>query len=348
MSKIKIAVIGSGWVTENRHIPAIIKSNRFEITAIVGRQKEKLDRLAKKFRIPKIFLGNAEENLSWLETCDAVSIGVSPMNHYRVVMFALNNGKNVLVEKPLTFSSEESESIRNKVLSSGLSFVIMHNFQFSESIRKMEKDIATSEFGEITGLFAYQLSNPKRRLPVWYEMLPWGLFFDESPHLLYLLKHFAGNLELINAIKYVASNNRSTPSCVSVNFLTKKKVPAVLYANYDSSLSEWYFVLHGKNKTGVVDIFRDIYTSFDNDKSHAPNDILRTSFSGIKANILGTMNSGIKVLRNDYLCGNDLVFTSFADSIQYKKIPKNISIEDAVSINNLQFEIMNTAKEVYL
>lgn len=348
MKKIKIAVIGSGWVVENRHIPAIQKTNRFEITALVGRQKDKLDRIAKKFGIPQIFIGNAEENSIWLKTCEAVSIGVSPMNHFKVVMFALNSGKHVLVEKPLTFSIQESEKIKNKVLESGLSFSIMHNFQFSESIRKLKEDIAKPEFGEIKSIYAYQSSNPNRRLPTWYEMLPWGLFFDESPHLLYLLKHFAGSLKIINAVRYVSQENKSTPSCVSVNFLSEKKVPAILYANYDSALSEWFFVIHGKNRTGVVDIFRDIYLPFDNDNSHTPKDILWTSFSGIRSSILGSVNSGIKVVKNDYLCGNDLVFASFADSIQYGKRPEHTSVNDAVLINNLQFEIMHKAQNVAL
>jgi predicted dehydrogenase len=41
MKRIRIASIGSGWVVTNRHLPALSKNKKFEITAIVSNQEDK-------------------------------------------------------------------------------------------------------------------------------------------------------------------------------------------------------------------------------------------------------------------------------------------------------------------
>ena len=250
------------------------------------------------------------------------------------------------MEKPLTLSIKESENLKKIAEKNNLKFCIVHNFQFSKSSKKLDQDIINGKIGEIKGIYAFQFGNPKRRLPSWYERLPWGLFFDESPHLLYLLDKYGKGLSLVNSTKFNSTDGKITPALVNSNFKTGIGVPANLYLNFESPLSEWFLMIVGKKCMGVVDIFRDIYFSIPNDKEHNPFDILRTSKKTILGHLKGTFLSGLRVLNKNYLCGNESIVDIFANSIIHNAPTAPIGIDDALRINRLQFEIMNNSKEV--
>jgi len=343
--KIPIVCIGSGWVVSHRHIPALIKCGRYEITGIVGQQVQFLESVAKKYIIPNIFKGDATKNIDWLDHCDAVMIGADPMSHYKLVKFCLENNKHVLVEKPFTLSINQSKKLVALAKDKHLKLSIVHNFQFSDSALKLDKDIKQGKLGAIRGLHAMQLGNSKRRLPIWYEDLPWGLFFDESPHLLYLLEKYGKGVKLISSSKVDSTSGLQTPALVNAIFKTGSGVPASLYLNFEASLSEWYLLIYGDKRLGILDIFRDIYFSLPNDNGHKSLDIIQTSGLTIGGHLLGTLISGVKELKKDHLYGNDVVATEFADYIQNNQKPKGISPENALHVNQLQFEIIIKANK---
>jgi predicted dehydrogenase len=273
-------------------------------------------------------------------------IGTDPFSHYKIAKFCLENEKHVLMEKPLTLSLKESLELKNIAEKKKLKFCIVHNFQFSNSSTKLDKEISKGKLGEIKGLYAFQFGNPKRRLPSWYERLPFGLFFDESPHLLYLLDKYAKGITLVNSTKFNSTTGLNTPALVNANFKTKLGIPAFLYTNFESPLSEWYLLVIGDKRLGILDIFRDIYFSLPNDNGHKALDILRTSRKGIFGHLKGTFFSGLKVLNKNYLCGNERIVDIFAESILNNKSSSPIGIDDAIRINKLQFEIIENSKEI--
>ncbi len=346
MKTIKIASIGSGWVVTNRHLPALSKNKKFEMTAIISNEEEKLKLLSNNYKIPYYLLTDASKSNEWLNLCDAVMIGTDPFSHYKIAKFCLENKKHVLMEKPLTLSRKESLELKEIAEENKLKFCIVHNFQFSDASKKLDKDIENKKIGKIKGLYAFQFGNPKRRLPAWYEKLPGGLFFDESPHLLYLLDKYSKGMSFVNSTKFNSTTGLNTPALVNANFKTTNGVPAFLYANFESPLSEWYLLVIGEKRLGVLDIFRDIYFSLPNDTEHKAFDILRTSRKGIFGHLIGTFFSGLKVLNKNYLCGNEKIVDIFADAILYNKPTSPIGIDDAIRINKLQFEIINNAGEV--
>ncbi len=274
--KIPIAVIGSGWVVEHRHIPALLSSGLYSIKTIVGRKEERLSYLSSKFSIPTYITGDATKRSDWLDDVDAVMVGVPPMHHAKIIQFALRHNKHVLTEKPFTTSTTLSRQLVREAKKRNLVLSIVHNFQFSKSARALDRDLARGKYGEITGLFAYQLSNMNRRLPSWYEQLPWGLFFDESPHLLYLLDKFGDGITLQYATVEPIPK-RKTPRCVTAQFSTGKGIQASLYCHFDAPVSEWFLTIIGEKRIGVMDIFRDIYISLPNDGRHTPATMMRSS-----------------------------------------------------------------------
>ena len=54
MNKIKIAIIGCGIITEEAHLPALLRlQDRIEIKAVCNRTKSKAENIAEKLNLPE-------------------------------------------------------------------------------------------------------------------------------------------------------------------------------------------------------------------------------------------------------------------------------------------------------
>ena len=71
----------------------------------------------------------------------------------------------------------------------------VHNFQFARAGARLFELLDEGRLGAIESVVGLQLSNDRRRLPHWHRDLTGGLFVDEAPHLLYLIRRVLGHLE---------------------------------------------------------------------------------------------------------------------------------------------------------
>jgi predicted dehydrogenase len=216
-------------------------------------------------------------------------------------------------------------------------------------MRRLRADLQAGHLGRIRAVRALQLGNPSRRLPEWYEELPLGLFYDESPHLLYLLSSVSGEL---NVAKAVTTENRAghmTPDQIDVWFTADgADYPITLSCNFQSSVSEWYLVVHGDSAAGVVDIFRDIYVRIPNDGSHATTDVIRTSLAVTAQHWWQHLSSGVPHLLGKLRYGNDEVFNRFAAGIHGDVDQlQPIGGQAALKILKLQHDIITCRERVY-
>jgi scyllo-inositol 2-dehydrogenase (NADP+) len=341
--RIPVAVIGSGWVVEHRHLPALAGDGRFSIQTIVGQREDRLRELSRKFGIPRYVCGPAQRSAAWMDGIRAVMVGVPPMHHYAVASYVLGHGLHLLMEKPMTVDIRQSRALVALARKKGVRFAAVHNFQFSRSVLALRADIDAGKLGTVTGLLGWQLGNPKRRLPEWEEELSWGLFFDESPHLLYLLSAFGGNLKLTGATASFVPGKRS-PREVSAQFTAEGGIPATFWCHDNAAVSEWYFTVIGTDGIGIVDIFRDIYIHLPNDGAHVPRTILATSATAIVQHLIGSVRTGWNTITGRSLYGNETVVGKFADAILTGADLGPIDGARAIRINELQFAIMNAAK----
>jgi scyllo-inositol 2-dehydrogenase (NADP+) len=201
--------------------------------------------------------------------------------------------------------------------------------------------IQRGELGELVGIEGYQWSNPARRLPAWYENLPLGLFYDESPHLIYLIRDLAGCTPTLLDVNMVPSRSgKNTPYSLTAAF-QGGHIPIRLSANFDSPISEWHLMVLGTRKIAVFDIFRDLLVTAPNDASHKARNILYTSFSAIYTHLAGTLISGAVMLsgRMDY--GTRRIFDRFLQSISQNNSLNQISAEDGLAVIQMQHQIID-------
>lgn len=347
-SPLRVAAIGLGWVTQHRHMPSLRRSRDLRLCGVIDRRPGHARAVAQKHGVSLFAQTDDLSKVGWLDEIDAVTIGTAPMAHHHLVLQALARGKHVLTEKPFAMNVDEGEEmvetarLKNRVLA------VMHNFQFSRAARKLERAMAAGSLGKVLRVAAVQTGNPRRRLPQWYPDLPFGLFYDESPHFFYLIRRLAqAPLKLVQAHSLRASGGGTTPASVSLTYRAQREdfLPLTVDCMFESPLSEWHVAVFGSARIGIVDIFRDIYISLPNDNAHALPDILRTSFLTTAQHWMQHIPNGIAYLRNRLDYGNDEVFRRFAQAMRRGERPQDIDAADALEVLRLQHEAIAVARE---
>ncbi|MGB2769534.1 MAG: Gfo/Idh/MocA family oxidoreductase [Candidatus Zixiibacteriota bacterium] len=342
--KLKVAVVGAGWVVSNRHVPSLLKSDLCDLVGVVDADPQRADKLQRRYRLKYQAGAQSLSEVEWMEEVQALSIGVSPMMHYQLTKEALNSGKHVILEKPMALTVEQGQDLCRIARQTRLTLSIVHNFQFTSSFLALKRMIAQGDMGEIRGIAAIQLSSPQRRLPSWYDTLPYGLFYDESPHLLYLLKSLAKGIRLLSAVTHPSSDGKSTPALITAHYTDDQNLPIFLYMNFESPISEWQLCVMGARKIAAVDVFRDVLVVIPCDRSHQATDILRTSFAAASSHFWGVFVSGMRLITKNLLYGNEEVFARFLKAVKTGAIPAEISSEDGLQVLRMQHEIMDKAQ----
>jgi scyllo-inositol 2-dehydrogenase (NADP+) len=341
---LRVAEIGLGWVAMHRHLPTMAAHGGFEVVGLIDRHPGMAERVADARGVRRSHQGADLSAVEWLDEIDAVVVATPPMTHHRIVRDALNMGKHVLTEKPFTITVAEGEELvalareRQRILG------IVHNFQFARSMLQLQRDVRSGALGAIRGVVARQYGNPARRLPRWYENLPMGLFFDESPHLLYLLRCLApAPLKMLSSNVFPSTAGKVTPSIVHVQYESvdgTSRVPVTLSLHFESPISEWHVTVLGERALADVDVFRDIYVRLPNDGEHDTRSVLRTSFAATWQHWSQHVTRGPLHLMGRLRYGNDEVFGRFHEAATAGAPLSDVAASDALAVLRMQHEIL--------
>lgn len=335
MKKIRICIIGAGNISNTRHIPAIIKNKKLELVGIVSDEQKKLDRTKNKYPFLKNELllditKNIEEQLSkcewFINQVDAVVIGVPPYQHYPMVKASLILEKHTLIEKPMMMNELECEEVIKLSNENNLILNVMHSFQYASGIKEMNRRFQNGEFGQLKSIFEIQLTNRRRRLPVWYNELPLGLYYDEAAHFFYCARRFGGELKVLNAHAQFNGRDDNTPRFLQVQ-LKAGDVPVQMYMNFDSPICEWGILLICEEKIAIYDYFKDILIVLKNDKEHLAKEVLINSSQFTLQFWRGFIKNGLKMVRHKLLYGHDESIEIFTNSIVTGKVDYNLSAQ---------------------
>ena len=347
--RIPIVLMGLGWVGLHRHAAAIARSNDYRLIGVIDRNADHAHALGKELGIHSS-QSESLGNVPWLGEAKAIAIATPPHSHFPLVSEALIQGLDVLTEKPFAMTVKEGEDLVQLTTDTGRMLAIMHNFQFSRSALTLGQDIASGLLGRIRRIHAVQLSNPRRRLPDWYESLPGGLFYDESPHLLYLMRRFSqGQLALNHAHVLESPEGHQTPELIQAHYTCSPPggiaFPVTLDMHFTAPLSEWHFSVLGEQAVGIVDIFRDIYIRLPNDGLHTTSTVLHSSMSATIQHWLQHFTSGIKHLAGTLDYGNNEVYRRFAHAIRTRQTPEGIDPASALHVLRMQHAVLSARKD---
>ncbi|HEX4520701.1 MAG TPA: Gfo/Idh/MocA family oxidoreductase [Gaiellaceae bacterium] len=307
---LKVVCAGAGWVTRERHLPALQAEPRVEVIGIVDPNAERAERVAKDLNLPHFGTSLDEP---WTEAADCLTVGTPPLTHAAQISIALDRGWHCLSEKPFALPPAEAAALVERARETERTLCVVHNFQFSRSGARLFEIVESGKLGAIEAVYAFQLSNPKRRLPTWYQSLPGGLFLDESPHLLYLLRRVLGGRLDVRALDARLDGTEIRDLVATFEHET---IWASLSMSFGASVSEWQFVVVGTESVAALDIFRDILLVLPNDGGHRAREILRTSGRAVGGHLAGVLSSGVRMTGKRLSYGNNEVVGRFVDAVE--------------------------------
>ena len=118
MKRIKCGVLGAGWWATYAHIPAILQNPRADLIALQKRDRAGAQQVADHFGVP--FACTTADELLSVPGLDAVVVASSPNMHYLQARAALQSGKHVLIEKPMTITAAEAAELEKIAQRNGL------------------------------------------------------------------------------------------------------------------------------------------------------------------------------------------------------------------------------------
>lgn len=314
---IRTATVGAGWVSQNRHMPALHHNRDVDLVGVVVPEGHLSPDVRAKIEDrfgPLQFAPSIDAD--WMVDVDAVMVGTPPITHPDLVIGALEAGKHVLVEKPFALTTVDADRMVDAAAANRRIVSVVHNFQFGRAASHARAVIAAGGLGELKAVFGVQSSNHERRLPSWYRELPLGLFTDEAPHLVYLLQSFLpdADLESLHVGRSLAADD-NTPDLVSM-VLRDGNVVGSLHMTFVGALSEWMLVILGTRATLVLDLFRDVCFTMPNDHGHLAADVLRTQLRAVGGHLAGTFGAGTQRLRGRLDYGNAEVVRRFVAAVR--------------------------------
>ena len=130
---------------------------------------------------------------------DMVDITVPHVLHYEIAKAALEAGKHVLVEKPITVRSEQGKELIELAKQKGVKFSVAENTRFVTAYLKAEEILRQGSLGDIlsvrtliAGSEVYRIKDPS----LWHGKAPYGgVILDSSVHNLYLFKWWFGGVK---------------------------------------------------------------------------------------------------------------------------------------------------------
>lgn len=108
MEKIKVGIIGAGWIA-HKMAQALAPLNDAEVYAIASRSAEKAEEFAKEYGIERAY--GSYEALVSDENVDLVYIATPHSHHYQHARLAIEHGRNVLVEKAFTANARQAKEL---------------------------------------------------------------------------------------------------------------------------------------------------------------------------------------------------------------------------------------------
>jgi len=175
---VKLAVIGAGYwgrkaITEYLQLAKV--DSEFNLVQVCDLEEGNLNYCKDLLNVDSEKLNMDYEAVFKSPDVNAVHICTPNKTHYKIALQALDEGKNVLLEKPMALSPRDAWELVGVAKSRQLCLQVGHIYRFNNAIKKMRELIAEGYFGDL-----YYL---KLQWTTWMPSpLNRDIIFDLGPH----------------------------------------------------------------------------------------------------------------------------------------------------------------------
>lgn len=196
---MKYALIGCGRIATN-HMKAAV-NNKLEIAAVCDVLPEKMEALLAKHELEndetiKHFT-DYKEMIAEVKP-ELVSIATESGNHAEIALFCIDNGVNLIIEKPMAMSIADADEIIKRSEEKGVVVSACHQNRFNVAIQELRKAVEAGRFGKLSHGSIHVRWN---RNQGYYDQAPWrgtwaedgGALMNQCIHGIDLLRWMMGD-----------------------------------------------------------------------------------------------------------------------------------------------------------
>jgi len=172
MKKIKVGIVGCGWIANNKHLPQIAAHEDAEVVAFCDIILERAENAAKQYGTPDALVCLDYHDVLARKDIDAIHVCTPNSSHAEITVAALKSGKHVMCEKPMAKTAAEAKSMLEASRQTGKLLTIGYQNRFREDSLFMKSVCESGDLGEI--YFAKAFATRRRGVPTW------GVFMDKE------------------------------------------------------------------------------------------------------------------------------------------------------------------------
>lgn len=181
-AQLKVALVGYGYWGPN------VLRNYMELPEawvqwVCDARPEALQK--SQSRYPGVPVATDLEQVLTDPAVEAVLVATPISTHHRIAKAALEAGKHVFVEKPMTSDPADARELVDLAAARGLTLMVGHTFVFSPPVRKVKEIIESGDLGDI-----YFITTQRVNLGLHQKDV--SVVWDLAPHDLSILYYWLG------------------------------------------------------------------------------------------------------------------------------------------------------------
>lgn len=194
MKKVRWGVIGAAGIADRRTIPGMMLADNAELIAVMEVNMELADKIRAKYDAKRAY--DCIDKLLADKEIDAVYISSPVIYHKEQAIKAAKAKKHILIEKPLTMTSQEGEEVQKVCREEGVLIAAGFMMRFHAYHQKMKGIVESGKLGKVVSC--------RGQLTCWYPDIPgsWrqkkstsggGALMDMGVHCIDLIQHITGS-----------------------------------------------------------------------------------------------------------------------------------------------------------
>jgi len=241
MKRVGVGVIGTGFWGENQ-VRVFRQSRMADLVAICDSNKKRAEEMGTKYSVPWY---SDPSKFFRVPELEAVTVCTPTQTHLKVGLQAIEAGKNLLVEKPMTGEERAADRLVNSAKKAGVKLLVGFIERFNPGVRAVKKMLTQKVVGDV-------IIATGRRVARWpIRIGDVGVVKDTAIHdidaMRYLLEEevsavFAqtGSLRTHSYEDYAEIMLRfkeGTTGFIDANWLTPRKVRTLIITGSDATIN---------------------------------------------------------------------------------------------------------------
>lgn len=335
----KIAVIGFGYWGPNM-VRNFNAQENAEVRYVVDFRQERLDMVRKSY--PSIQTTTQVQDAILDANVDAVVIATPVFTHFELAKKALEAGKHVLLEKPMTSSSAEAEVLINLAEQKGLTLMVDHTFLYTGAVQSIKKYVDEGLIGKLQYMDSTRINLGLFQPDV-------NVLWDLAPHDISILNHLVDEKPLSVQATGVSHTNNGIENIAYLTMNYQSNMIAHFHCSWTSPVKIRKFLIGGDKKMIVFDdneptekirIYdtsyhyaqketdeqkRNILVDYRVGDIHIPKVPMKEALAGVAADFISAIQKQTKPI-SDYISGINVIKVLEASQISIKNGGKEVKV----------------------